>query len=60
MQTDNWIFSTEELNELKRIVDKYIPLGTTNSFCHSGICFIKNCVRCQDAVKIREMISKEK
>jgi hypothetical protein len=49
---------TSELNEMKRIVEKLIPLGNDLSLCHVGICSIKRCNRCQDAIKIRELISK--
>lgn len=58
MQTDNWILSTEEFNELKRIIRLYIPLGYEYSQCHVGICSLEECVRCQDAIRIRELMMK--
>lgn len=46
----------EESNEIKRIIEKYIPLGDEGFICHVGICSMKRCVRCQDAIKIRDLI----
>lgn len=58
MDNQDWKLSTEETNEMKRIVEKFIPLGSDTSLCHVGICSIKRCGRCQDAIKIRELIRK--
>ena len=37
MQSDNWVYFTKELEELKRIIDKYIPPYSEEAFCHHGI-----------------------
>lgn len=46
----------EDIQEMMRIVEKYIPLGSDTSLCHVGICSIRRCDRCQSAIKIRELI----
>lgn len=45
------------LNEFQRIIERYIPLGNEQALCHVGICSMKRCQRCQDAVKIREVLA---
>lgn len=49
--------TNEKINEIKRIIEKFIPLGNDKSLCHVGICSIKRCERCQDAIKIRELVN---
>ena len=46
----------ENIQEMMRIVEKYIPLGSDTSLCHVGICSIRRCDRCQAAIKIRNLI----
>lgn len=47
--------TSEESNEMKRIIEKYIPLGNDYSLCHVGIYSIRRCERCKDAIKIRDL-----
>lgn len=47
----------EKIDEIKRILDKYIHLGDSNSICHDGICSIIHCARCKDAVYIRAVFN---
>lgn len=49
-----------QIQEMQRIIEKYIPLGNENSLCHVGICSIKRCARCQDAQLIRELFDELK
>lgn len=46
----------EDIQEMMRIVEHYIPLGDEKALCHVGICSMKRCARCQSAIKIRELI----
>ncbi len=48
--------TSKQLYELKRIVEKLIPIGNDDSLCHVGICSINRCARCQDAFMIRKLI----
>lgn len=47
----------EDIDEMRRIVEKYIPLGNIASRCHSFICPIEKCSRCQDAATIRRLLN---
>jgi hypothetical protein len=46
----------QDMQELQRIIERYIPLGNAQALCHVGICSINRCSRCQDALLIRQII----
>lgn len=48
----------EDINEMKRIIERHIPIGKDDSLCHVGICSIRRCERCKDAFGIRHLIKK--
>lgn len=48
--------TNEQMYEMTRIIEKYIPLGNDTSLCHVGICSIKRCSRCMDAYVIRDLL----